>query len=91
MIIFMLYKLLPSYCFKDSTKFINKRYRNSSYLDHVKNKMHNNSDINSPSPKKSKTQRAQSSILSDSFRMADSVLGSKSTSNKAYTIKILST
>jgi len=50
--------------------------------------MQDDSSINSASPKKSTIQRSQSSVLTDSFRMAASVLGSNSTSKKAYTLTI---
>ena len=50
--------------------------------------MQDDSGIYSASPKKSKVQRTQSSVLSDSFRMAASVLGSNSSSKKAYTLTI---
>ncbi len=49
--------------------------------------MQDDSGMNSASPKKSNALRTQSS-LTDSFRMAASVLGSNSTSKKAYTLTI---
>ena len=50
--------------------------------------MQDDSSINTASPKKSTVQRAQSTTLTDSFRMAASVLGSNSSSKKAYTLTI---